>query len=208
VSTRDVLIEGCFLRNNDDCVVIKAMQFHNRPEVALNNGVARNNDVENILVRDCTFVNDRGGNAMEIGYELRADHIRNVSFINCDVLSVHGHGAAFAIHNGDHALVSDILYEDIRIEHYYDKLVDIRVLHSQWNRDPERGQVRNIVFRNIRAMPTKNNEGYTISVIGGFDSEHTVEGVVFENCYLNEQKVETADQLDLYIKHASGIEFR
>jgi hypothetical protein len=135
-------------------------------------------------VRDCVFINDRGGNATEIGYELRCDHVRNITFRNCDVLSVHGHGAPFAIHNGDHATVSDVLYEDIRVEHYYDKIIDFRVLHSQWNRDDERGQIRNISLRNIKIMPAIYNEGYTISVIGGYDAEHTVENIVLEEFYL------------------------
>jgi hypothetical protein len=91
VGSSDVLVEGCFLRNNDDCVVIKAVAFR-RNDV----DIAWNNDVENVLVRDCVFINDRGGNATEIGYELRCDHVRNVTFRNCDVLSVHGHGAPFA----------------------------------------------------------------------------------------------------------------
>ncbi len=203
VGSRDVLVEGCFLRNNDDCVVIKAVAFR-RNDV----DIAWNNDVENVLVRDCVFINDRGGNAMEIGYELRCDHVRDIAFRNCDVLSVHGHGAPFAIHNGDHATVSNVLYEDIRVEHYYDKIIDFRVLHSQWNRDDERGQIRDIHLRNIKIMPAIYNEGYTISVIGGYDAEHTAENIVLEEFYLGEQKVTDCDQLDLYLKHASGIEFR
>jgi hypothetical protein len=134
--------------------------------------------------------------------------VRNITFRNCDVLSVHGHGAPFAIHNGDHATVSDVLYDDIRVEHYYDKIIDFRVLHSQWNRDAERGQIRNIHLRHIKIMPAIYNEGYTISVIGGYDAEHTAENIVLEEFYLGEQKVTNCDQLDLYLKHASGIEFR
>jgi hypothetical protein len=70
------------------------------------------------------------------------------------------------------------------------------------------GQIRNIHLRNIKIMPAIYNEGYTISVIGGYDAEHTAENIVLEEFYLGEQKVTDCDQLDLYLKHASGIEFR
>jgi hypothetical protein len=203
VSSSDVLVEGCFLRNNDDCVVIKAFDSRHSPASAI-----KNNDVENVQVRDCVFINDRGGNAIEIGYELRAEQVRGITFRNCDILSVHGHGAAFSIHNGDRAIVNDVLFEDIRVEHYYDKLVDFRVLHSQWNRDERRGQIRDITLRNIKAMPAIYNEGYTTSLIGGYDAEHTVEGVVFENFYLGDKKINNPDELDLYLKHATGVDFR
>jgi hypothetical protein len=146
--------------------------------------------------------------ALDIGHELRTGSIKNIRFINCDILGVHGFGGVFGIHNADRAIVSDVLYENIRVEHHYNKLIDLKVIKSMWGKDVERGQIRNITFRNIDVALSQYNPGYSVSLIGGFDSEHTVENVTFENFRVNEKVMKSADELDLYIKQASGINFR
>jgi len=80
-----------------------------------------------------------GGQAMEIGHELRTASVRDIRFRDCDVLAVHGHGGVFGIHNADRATVSDVLYENIRVEHHYEKLVDFRIVKSRWSKDDQRG---------------------------------------------------------------------
>ena len=201
----NVTIRGCFIRNNDDCIAIKALSYVGRiPE----NKYPWDNDVDNVLVEDCVFFNGPCGNALEIGYELRTENIGNITFRNCDVLCVHGTGAVFSIHNGDRATVHDVLYENIRIEHYYDKLIDFRIIESIYNRDPERGHVKNIQFKNIHAIATAHNPGHTISLIGGYDEKHIFDGVTIEDFYINEQKIMNADQLDLYIKNAQNVVFK
>jgi hypothetical protein len=139
---------------------------------------------------------------------LRTSSIRNIRFTNCDILGVHGYGGVFGIHNADHATVSDVLYENIRVEHYYNKLIDLKVIKSMWGKDPERGQIRNVVFRNIDVTQSIYNSGYSMSLIGGYDSTHTVENILFENFRLNGGKVTNADQLELYVKQAKDIRFR
>ncbi|NJK86230.1 MAG: hypothetical protein HC906_09920 [Bacteroidales bacterium] len=149
-----------------------------------------------------------GGQALEIGHELRTSTIKNVRFIDCDILGVHGYGGVFGIHNADRATVTDILYENIRVEHHYNKLIDMKVVKSMWGKDEERGQIRNIVFRNIDVAISQYNPGYSPSLIGGFDSKHTVENVTFENFRLNGKLVRSADELDLYVKQAHKITFK
>jgi polygalacturonase len=195
--SKDVQVDGCFLCNNDDCVAIKAVHYD--AEWCA--------DVENVLVQNCIMMNEGYGNTMEIGYESHTDNIRNITFRNCDVLHVHGHGAVFSIHVGDHATVQDVLYEDIRVEHYYTKLVDFRVAPCRGIRDQERGQIRNICLKNIRVQRNQFNAGSSISIIGGYDAQHTVQGVSFEDFYLDNELVLNADQLDLFTKQTSGIVF-
>ena len=62
--------------------------------------------MENALVRGCTFLNTPAG----------------------DVIGAQGEGGVFTIHAGARALISDILYEDVRIEHFWDKIVDFRII--------------------------------------------------------------------------------
>lgn len=139
---------------------------------------------------------------------MRTPLIRNITFRDCDSLHCHGHGAVFSIHAGDRATVSNVLFEDMRVEHYYDKLVDLRVMKSQFNRDDQRGQIRDVTFRNVDVLQSRSNPGYSISLIGGWDKDHTVDGVLFENFTLGGKRVTSADDLDLHIKHAANIQFR
>ncbi len=202
VDSRDVTIRDCFLRNNDDCVVVKSVDYRNMGEgIQSDWGI----DVSNVLVEGCTMFNDRAGNVMEIGYELQTASVHDVTFRNIDVLAGHGEGGVFTIHNGDRAKVSKVIYEDVRVEHFYDKLIDFRIMKSRYSKDAERGSIRDVTLRNISTIEDRYN---TISIIGGFDSDHDVKGVVIENLTMGGRAIRTADDLSLYTKHATNIEIR
>lgn len=205
VGSRDVLVEDCFLHNNDDCVVVKAF------DVGANNldgtEVRGRANVENVEVRRCVFANWTGGNAMEIGHELTADHVRGVAFRDIDVLHVHGTGAVFSIHNYDSATVSDILFEDIRVEHCYDKFIDIRVSASRFSTAPGRGVVRGVTFRDITWHRSIYSPGYTVSLIGGADPARPVEGVTIENVVVNGRQVASLDELEIHTRHCAGLRY-
>jgi hypothetical protein len=203
VGSRNVLVQNCFLRNNDDCVAVKAVSYDLRGEEGI--GLDWRRDVENVLVQKCVMYNDRAGNVMEIGFETQTGAMRHITFRDIDVLAGHGEGGVFTIHNGDRAIISDVLYEDIRVEHFYEKLVDFRIMHSRYSKDAERGQVRNITLRNIQTITDVYN---VISLIGGFDAGHTVENISFENFVMGDNKVLSPDDLNLYQKHASHITFQ
>jgi hypothetical protein len=201
VGSQDVIITGCFLRNNDDCVVVKSLDLlRGNP---LTKTDARR-DAQDILVQNCTLWNDRAGNAMEIGFELCTQNIRRIVFRNIDVVAAHGYGAVFSIHNGDRATVSNILWEDIRVEHFFDKLVDFRIMESRYSKDKERGRIRDITLRNIRTIKDVFN---TTSLIGGHDHQHRIERVRFENFVMGDSKILDADALHLFSKHADQISF-
>ncbi|MGE5557095.1 MAG: glycosyl hydrolase family 28 protein [Bacillota bacterium] len=202
VGSRDVLVEACFIANNDDCVAIKSIFFDKQRFPGRTDW---GGDVENVLVRACVFLNGQAGNAMEIGHELRTDSISNITFRDCDVLSVHGFGAVFSIHNADRAVISGVLYEDIRIEHCFDRFIDFRVMRSRWGRDERRGRIRDIRLKNIHWRRTVFNEGYTLSLISGFNADHTVENVIIEDLYIDGQKTTNPDDIALYTKYAKGI---
>ncbi|GCE25144.1 hypothetical protein KDA_06280 [Dictyobacter alpinus] len=205
VGSHDVLIERCMLRNNDDCIVIKGFRWTDRTSGTTYEAAQ---DVYNVLARSCTLMTGRVGNALEIGHELTISEVRDIVFRDLDIVSVHGHGEPFGIHVGDRALVHRVLFEDIRVEHYYDKLINFRIIHSRYNTDEERGHIRDITLRNISVMVSIYNPGYSISVIGGYDADHQVQDVTIENFFLGDRKVTDSNQLDLFTKEAGGIEFR
>ena len=209
--SKRVRISGCCLHNGDDNIAIKAICNRTGEDERVPLGFPTEDwkgNVEDVLVTGCIFYNTHGGSAMEIGYETTTDFIRNIRFEDIDVLAVHEFGAVFGIHNGDRAQVENVTWDNIRVEHHFDTLLDVRVLKSRWNVDTERGHIRNITLRNIRALKSVHNDGYTVSIISGFDAEHPVTGVSFENFELGGRCVANADELDLVTRHAHDITFR
>ena len=144
---------------------------------------------------------------MEIGYETRTAKISDIIFRNIDVMAVHQFGSVFGIHNGDRALVEKVLWEDIRVDHYYDKLIDFRVLQSRWNFDAERGRIRGITLRRIRVCETPFNSGYSISLIGSCEPKNPVEDVLIEDVELGGRLARRPEDLTLFTANASGIRF-
>lgn len=209
--SRGIRITGCCLHNGDDNIAIKAICNKSGQDDRVPLGFPDEDwksTVEDVIVSGCSFYNIHGGSAMEIGYETSTDHIRNIRFENIDVIAVHQFGSVFGIHNGDRAHVENIVWDDIRVDHHFDTLVDFRVLKSRWNIDAERGGVSNVTIRNVKARQTIHNSGYTVSIISGYDAAHPVTGVTFENFELGGRLVKNADDLDLVTRHAHDITFR
>jgi hypothetical protein len=205
LGSSDVLVEDCFLHNNDDCVAVKAFLLGAKNVEGVE--VDARENIANVLVRRCVMANWQCGNAMEIGHELSVDSVRNIRFEDIDVLHVHGTGAVFAIHNFDRALVEDVAFENIRIEHCYDRLIDIRISESRFSTDRERGTIRNVNMRNIHWNRTAANLGYTVSLIGGHDATHRVEGVKIGPVFINDRRVTDPDELEIHTRHCAGLEF-
>lgn len=95
-------IRNCFLRNFDDCVVIKGIcgfgQLPNR----------------DILVENCVIWCD-WGRALEIGAETNASEYADITFRDCDV--IHGSWIQLDIQHHNTAEIHDILFENIRCEY-------------------------------------------------------------------------------------------
>ena len=208
--SKRIRVTGCCLHNGDDNIAIKAIGNTSGEDERVPLGFPDEHwkgTVEDVVVSGCSFFNIHGGSAMEIGYETSTDHIRNIRFEDIDVLAVHEFGAVFGIHNGDRAMVENVVWDNIRVEHHFDTLIDFRVLHSRWNVDAKRGGVRNITLRNIKAVQSPYNGGYTVSIISGFNAAHPVTDVTFENFELGGRLILNADDLDLVTRNAHGITF-
>jgi hypothetical protein len=178
VSSRDVLVEGCFIRTKDDCIAIKGVpDFHERAALP----------VRDVEVRRCVFWNAEWGNALEIGYETRVDEMTRIAFRDCDVIHCeaerYGSGGVLTIHNGDRAVISDVLYEDIRVEDAREKLVDFKISVDRYSRDAERGQIRDITLRNVRVV----GGIAPVSILQGFDGEHLPGPITFEDVVIHDE---------------------
>jgi len=202
VGCEQVNIHDCFIRAGDDCVALKACDYSpwgRNPDFC--------RDVRGIIVERCVLHSFLGGSALEIGHELRCSEVRGVVFRDIDILAVHDFGAALAIHNADHALVADILYEDIRVEHHWIAAIDLRVVKTRYSATPGRGRIRNVVLRRVAVIESIYNAGYTISHIGGWDAEHLAEEIRFEDCTYGGRPITSLDDFECYARHVRQVSF-
>lgn len=195
VGSKEVTVRNGLIATNDDCIAIKAVNY----------GILRTDartTVRNIAVEQCILRNGPAGNVLEIGFETQTDSISDIQFRNLDVIGAHGYNGVFTIHNGDRAVITNILYENIRVEHYFNLLIDFRILNSRWSVDQKRGHIRKITFRNISLCQDSFN---TPSLIGGCSADHRVSDVLFENVTRNGQPVHSLDELEIFCRFAENI---
>jgi hypothetical protein len=201
VGCQRMKIRNCCLRNGDDCLVVKSIT------ISKTDGITGSHvqDVDDILFEDCILKNHAGGSAMEIGYELQCTTVSGITYRRIDVLGVHSHGSVFGIHNSDHAVVKDVRYEDVWVEHHYDKLIDFRIVKSRWGHTEEPGRVQEVAMERIHVRMDDYNWGYSSSLIGGWDGTHLIEGVTIKDMRWNGSPVLNADAMQLYTRRAEGV---
>ena len=181
--SRNVTVSDIFTRVWDDSFVVKALGTGNS---------------ENILFKDSVLWNDFA-RPIEVGVELRADRVRNIRFENIDIIHSTTGYPVMGIHHGDHARVSDIVFDNIRIEDAPGaQLFDIRIADSVWNRDGKMGDIRDITFSNIDYIGTEDNDVLlSNSRIEGFSEEHDIKGVSFHNIGIKGRAVKDVNQMGL-----------
>ena len=186
VNSRRVRIRDCFVRNHDDSIVVKTTQ--------------PGSEASDIEVEDCIIWND-WGYALGITYETRAP-IHHVTFRNCDVL--HVRFAALGIYIVDSATIRDITFDDIRVESTRDKLIRVRIGSDMWGTDPERGHIRDVLFKDIRFSGAR----LPSSEIAGFDPKHRVENITIKNLRHRDKPIPNAPQGRFAVNpHTGNIRF-
>ena len=125
VNTKNVTIQNSFVRAFDDCIVVKGIKNFYWGQNNPNWDSTTQSNVSNVVVKNCVVWNDWNC-ALEIGAETVTDSITNVLYQNCDI--IHYVHVAMDIQNGNRANISNIVYDDIRVEDpitenvYYDDL--------------------------------------------------------------------------------------
>jgi hypothetical protein len=193
------IVEGVFAHTKDDCIAIKS--GGNYPAA---------HPTDNILVRNCTFWNSIWGNAIEIGFELNSEEVKNIRFENIDIIHVED-GAAISIHNAGPAHVHNILFDNIRIEDSRQKLLDVAIFYSQWgpdgNKDPEfiRENYLHGAWDGVQKIPPEKEPKHKLfrgtisnvkfknihvlggvlpfSVFHGYSADKNVSNIIIENLY-------------------------
>ena len=204
----NVVIDGVFAHTKDDCIAIKS--GGNYPS---------DHPTDNILVKNCVFWNSIWGNAIEIGFELYSNEVKNIRFENIDIIHVED-GAAMSIHNAGQAHVHNVVFENIRVEDADQKLFDVAIFYSQWgpdgNLDPEFTKKHYLhgAWDGVQKIPEGTEESHRIfrgkvsnivfkdiqvvggllpfSVFHGFDKEKNVSGISIENLtYMGKKLTDT-----------------
>ena len=189
-SCQNLLVRNCFVRSWDDSLVVKNYDRSS----------------ENITFTDCILWTDLA-QSMEIGYETNKGkkegaYIKGVSFNNITVLN-NFHKPVISVHNADDALISDILFEDITVEHEevgsgdgseMPYLIDINIASSSnWSSTKERGKIDGVTVKNVQFLSGNECE----SRVSGFDGEHMAENIVFENVTMFGEKIKNAEDMKL-----------
>jgi hypothetical protein len=196
VASNNIEVSHCFLRTKDDCIAIKSgVDYFGKADHA---------NVFNVFVHDCTVWNGMWGNALEIGFETSTDTIQNIRFENCDIIHTEGPEGTFTIHNGDHALVKNISYENIRVEDAQGYLIDFKILLSQYSTDKTRGNISNVYFKSIYVSAEKTPP----SLLLGFDSTHTISHVIFDHLYIGSNHILNAAGGMLTTTFADSVLFK
>lgn len=167
-NSRDVTVEDCFIRTLDDLVVIKSDKGKG--------------PVQRIITRRCVLWN-QVAHGLSVGAEL-ADPVDDVLFSDCDILHDQGREWSLRVYHCDAAPVTNIRFEDIRIEEAR-KCISLWIGKAVWTRDAERGTIRDVLFRNITAA----GKDLKVELVGA-DEAHAVDGVRFENVVLNGQPLQ------------------
>jgi hypothetical protein len=218
---RNVLVDGVFAHTKDDCIAVKS-----------GGNYPTEQPTDSILVRDCIFWNSIWGNAVEVGFELYSDEVRNIRFENIDIIHVED-GAAMSIHNAGQAHVHDVVFENIRVEDARQKLFDVAIFFSQWGPDGTRDrdfvekyylygawdgvlkipagmedyhrQFRGRISR-VRFKDIQVVGGLLpFSVFHGFDEEKDVSEITIENLTYMGKRLTTPEEAKLRLQHVKEL---
>lgn len=196
VGCTQVAVDGVFIRSFDDGIAVKNQKF------------AWKGNTENIKIKNAVVWNGPAGNALSVGWELGEEYVRDLGFQNIDIIHKSAKSspfsrAAIGIHQVDKASVSGLRYEDIRIEDCQERFFSFRVFSSPDYKADGRGSIKNVVLKNIQITGGANLP----SVIEGFDDQHAVENVVFENLRILGKPIANAEQGGFTLTQTSGIQF-
>lgn len=201
MSSKNVTVDGCFIRTSDDCIAIYGRRWD------------YNGNTENILVQnsvlwaDVAHPTNIGGHG---DYYNDGNIIENVVFENIDILEHHepqsNYLGCISISAGDKNTVRNVKYRNIRIEQFENgKLFDIRILMNEKYNPAAGKKIENIHLKDI----FYNGTGEHPSWIIGYDAERTVDNITLENIRINGRHVLGAESGNINIgDFTSNIVFK
>ncbi|MBD8388949.1 glycosyl hydrolase family 28 protein [Dysgonomonas sp. BGC7] len=175
-ASNNVLHDGVFCRNSDDCTTVYATRLGYE-------GGCKNITMQNsVLWADVAHPIFIGihGNAEE------PEIIENLNYVNIDILdhreSQIDYQGCLAINAGDNNLIKKVRFEDIRIENFREgQLFNLRIFYNpKYCKAPGKG-IEDVLFKNI----TYTGGNAELSMIVGYNEERKVKNIRFENLKIN-----------------------
>lgn len=181
-SCQNVTARNCFVRGWDDNLVVKGYD----------------GNVKTILFENCVLWTDLA-QSCEVGYETRADVMEDITFRNITVLH-NFHKPVMSVHNSDNALVKNVRFENITVEDAQmgegdgaRLLIELTTTKSQWSKSAARGNIRGVVFDNIKVLSGKD----TSIRIFAFNKDFTIDDVLFRNMEILGRRITALDDIRL-----------
>jgi hypothetical protein len=211
ISSNNVLLDGVFNRNSDDCTTVYATRGRfsgGCNHVTMQNATLWADVAHPILIGTH-------------GSTPNKDTLQNLNYINIDILDHNetqiDYQGCMSVDAGDNNLIRNVRFENIRIEDFRKgQLFNVRVFfNTKYCTSPGRG-VENVLFKNI----VYNGRHAAMSVIDGYNESRKVKNIVFENVSLNGKVYydgmkekpgwyKTADLACIYVgNHTEGIVFK
>jgi hypothetical protein len=176
VCSEDVVIDGVFNRNSDDCITVYGTR----------NGFT--GDARRVTVQNSTLWADVAHPILvgTHGNTANPETLEELKFVNLDILDhkepQFNYQGVMALNAGDSNLIRNVRFEDIRIENFRQgQLVNLRVFFNRkYCTSPGRG-IEDVYFKNI----VYNGSHASTSIISGYDEQRKVKNIVFEDLVIN-----------------------
>lgn len=206
----NILYDRVFCRNSDDCTTAYATR---KDFVGSVRGVHMTNSTLWADAAHPIFIGLHGNPAV-------GDSIVSLRYDNIDILCQAepqvDYQGCMAINCGDGNHVKDVTFENIRIEQIRQGcILQVKVGWNEKYCTAPGGSVSNITFRNIRYYGEQPN----LSIITGYDAQHAVRGVTFEDFRVNGRRLyddmpgkpkwyHTSDYVPMFVgSHVEGLTF-
>lgn len=210
-ASNDVLFDGVFCRNSDDCTTVYGTRLGYE-------GGCRNVTMQNSTlwadVAHPIFIGIHGNSKSP-------EVLENLNYINIDILDHQekqlDYQGCLAINAGDNNLIRKVRFENIRIENFRQgQLVNLRIFYNEkYCTAPGRG-IEDVLFKDI----SYTGENAEISVIEGYDEARKVKNIRFKNLRINGKLIydempdkpkwyKTSDMARIYVgAHTEGLVFQ
>ncbi len=175
-ASNNVLFDGVFCRNSDDCTTVYGTRL------------GFTGGCKNITMQNSTLWADVA-HPIFIGIHGDVENpeiLENLNYINIDILDHKekqlDYQGCLAINAGDNNLIRNVRFENIRIEDFRQgQLVNLRIFYNEkYCKAPGRG-IENVLFKDI----SYTGENAEVSMIIGYDKERKVKNIRFENLQIN-----------------------
>ncbi len=155
------LVEDCFFKVNDDAIKL----YHS-----------------DMVVRNCVIWQMENGAPFQISWNMPSDNshfrVSNIDVIRVEHEWNNPNEAVFDAIHGGAGHMSDYTFEDIRIENAHWRLFYITIDQNEFaDSSKGMGRISDLVFRNITVSGSMQRP----SVIKGWDADHRISNVLFEN---------------------------